>query len=224
MSGFSEEYWQGVAEEFDTFYREEKAALRRLIDKIFRKNMTERLIYTLQECKSVNGKRILDIGCGSGRLTIELAKRGAQVVGIDFSSNMLDLAKALARRHKVADNCSFIQENFLDHTFRNDFDVTIALGFFDYTEDATPYLKKMGDLTSEKCIMSFPSKFAFQVPLRMIWLKSRKLPVYFYTKTQIRHLLAPHFPRVKIKKISAGFFSVAFAKDAKLQMSQLRNE
>jgi magnesium protoporphyrin O-methyltransferase len=219
VSGFSEEYWEGVAEEFDTFYRKEKDALRKLIDKVFRKNMTERLTHTLQECKSVSGKRILDIGCGSGRLTIELAKRGAQVVGIDFSSSMLDLADSLAKRHEVADNCRFIHENFLNYKFRDNFDVAIALGFFDYTEDPTPYLQKMSALTEEKCIMSFPSKFAFQVPLRMIWLKSRKLPVYFYTKRQIKHLLALHFPRVKIKKISAGFFSVAFAEDPKLKMS-----
>ena len=37
--------------------------------------------------------RILDIGCGTGRHSIELAKRGYQVVGIDLSDSLLNRAK-----------------------------------------------------------------------------------------------------------------------------------
>lgn len=37
---------------------------------------------------------ILDVGCGTGRHAVELAKAGARVTGIDFSSGMLEKAKA----------------------------------------------------------------------------------------------------------------------------------
>jgi trans-aconitate methyltransferase len=39
------------------------------------------------------GERILDIGCGTGQLTAEIARSGAQVVGLDNSLEMLDEAR-----------------------------------------------------------------------------------------------------------------------------------
>lgn len=210
MSDFTEEkYWDKVAQEFDMYYEEEKDALRRAIDKIFRKGMKERYDLTLQECKNVSGKKILDIGCGTGRVAIELAKRGARVVGIDFSRNMLDIATKMAKKHGVADRCTFILDDFGKRVFNEKFDISLALGLFDYTEDPTFYIKKVRSVTSEKCIASFPAKFAFQVPLRMIWLRSRNLPVYFYTKGQLKRLFTPHFARYRIKNISAGYLCIA---------------
>lgn len=203
-------YWDKVAEEFDTFYREEKGVLRKAIDNVFRKGMTERFNLTLEECENVNGKKILDIGCGSGRLSVELAKRGAHVVGIDFSQKMLNIASLAAKEQGLEDKCTFIQDNFVNHVFNEHFRISIALGFFDYTKEPATSLEKMRSLTTEKCIMSFPSKFAFQVPIRMIWLLSRNCPVYFYTKKELKRLFSEQFTRFRIKDISALHFCVAY--------------
>lgn len=40
------------------------------------------------------GGRALDVACGTGDLAVELRRRGAQVVGLDFSDSMLELARA----------------------------------------------------------------------------------------------------------------------------------
>ncbi|MGA2520572.1 MAG: class I SAM-dependent methyltransferase [Acidimicrobiales bacterium] len=40
--------------------------------------------------------RILDAGCGTGRIAIELARRGYQVLGVDIEPAMLDVARAKA--------------------------------------------------------------------------------------------------------------------------------
>ena len=203
------EYWDEVAQEFDSFYHEEKAALKRAIDKIFRKAMTARFQLTLEECKNVEGKKILDVGCGSGRMAVDLAKRGAKVTGIDFSKKMIDMAKAMAEKEGVSSNCKFIQDDFATYKFKEKFDISIAMGFFDYTKDAVPLVQKLRALTKEKSLTSFPAKFAFQVPLRMIWLRSRNCPVYFYTKNELKRLFAPHFSHYKIKNISAVYFCVS---------------
>jgi len=42
---------------------------------------------------SVAGLRVLDVACGHGRITRELARRGAEVVGIDISGNLISKAK-----------------------------------------------------------------------------------------------------------------------------------
>ncbi|KXH87383.1 class I SAM-dependent methyltransferase [Sporosarcina sp. HYO08] len=44
----------------------------------------------------IEKKRILDVGCGTGQLSIKLAKKGADVTGIDLSANMLKVAKERA--------------------------------------------------------------------------------------------------------------------------------
>jgi SAM-dependent methyltransferase len=44
------------------------------------------------------GNRVLDAGCGTGRVAIELAQRGFSVVGVDLDSDMLSVARAKAPR------------------------------------------------------------------------------------------------------------------------------
>ena len=210
MSGQKEEeYSRQVAKELDAFYRDEKAVLRRAIDKIFRKGMKEGIDLTLQECKSVSGKKILDIGCGIGKVSTELAKRGAYVVGIDSSSSTIELVKLTVKEERLHSRLAVIHDDFATHIFNEKFNLSLALGVFDYTKDAAFHIKKMKSLTTEKCIMSFPSRLAFQVPLRIIWLRSRNLPVYFYTKKELKSLLSQHFRRYKIKNTSARYFCVA---------------
>jgi cyclopropane fatty-acyl-phospholipid synthase-like methyltransferase len=47
------------------------------------------------------GQRVLDVGCGTGRHSVELARRGCLVTGIDLSAGMLEQACAAARRAGV---------------------------------------------------------------------------------------------------------------------------
>lgn len=44
------------------------------------------------------GSQILELGCGTGRLTIPIAKDGYDITGIDFTSSMLEQAKVKASR------------------------------------------------------------------------------------------------------------------------------
>lgn len=43
---------------------------------------------------SLHGKRVLDAGCGAGQLAMELAQRGAEVVAVDISPNLLEVAQS----------------------------------------------------------------------------------------------------------------------------------
>lgn len=47
----------------------------------------------LREFQSVQGKQIIEIGSGEGRISLELAKRGARVTLLDISSNALQIAQ-----------------------------------------------------------------------------------------------------------------------------------
>lgn len=55
----------------------------------------------LKDHMEIAGKRILDIGCGSGRFLIPFVKLGAKVTGIDISSEMLKQAVRLAEEEGI---------------------------------------------------------------------------------------------------------------------------
>ena len=40
----------------------------------------------------------LDLGCGTGKMTLELARRGYDMTGIDYSPEMLDIAREAAEK------------------------------------------------------------------------------------------------------------------------------
>jgi SAM-dependent methyltransferase len=50
---------------------------------------------------NVEGKRILELGCGAGHTSIALAKQGAKVITVDPSAARLDLVRAAAEREEV---------------------------------------------------------------------------------------------------------------------------
>lgn len=153
----------------------------------------------MHECGDVRGKRILDVGCGSGRYMVALAKRGARMVGIDFAANMLELARELAKSQGVSDSCEFVLGDFLKHDLTGPFDISLALGLFDYVADPTPFLQRMRALTTEKVIMSFPPPSGWREVQRRIRYYLQRCPLYFHTPEEMRRYLA-----------TAGYTSVRF--------------
>lgn len=67
-------------------------------ENIFTKNTLNEVDFLIAEMALPPGSSILDVGCGTGRHSIELAKRGYAVTGLDLSTEMLakaaDAAKA----------------------------------------------------------------------------------------------------------------------------------
>ena len=67
------------------------------------------------------GERILDVGCGTGQLTAEIASRGVHVVGLDSSTNMLGQARQNYPRQEfvLADATNFRFPEPFDAVFSN---------------------------------------------------------------------------------------------------------
>jgi 2-polyprenyl-3-methyl-5-hydroxy-6-metoxy-1,4-benzoquinol methylase len=70
-------------------------------------------------------KRILDIGCGTGRHAIELAKRGYNVTGIDLSESQLNRAIEKAKKENLSINFLRADARYMD--FNNEFDAAIMI-------------------------------------------------------------------------------------------------
>jgi len=95
------------------------------MENVFTKNTVEEVNFILEELKLPPGSHILDVGCGTGRHSVELAKRGYEVTGIDISSGMLSEAKKAANRAGV--KVEWIQADASEFTPPRSFDASISL-------------------------------------------------------------------------------------------------
>lgn len=185
MSRLTQEYFDAHARTFDSIYLDE-SRFARWFNHAFRQAIYDRFQIALQASGDVSGKQVLDIGCGSGRYAVEYARRGAsRIVGVDLSSDMLDLARGLAAREGVSDRCEFVQGDFLALDFSRRFDVVLAMGVFDYIEEPQAFLKKMVDLSSHLVIASFPGKSSVRMYFRRLRYRLQNCPVFFYSKSEL---------------------------------------
>ena len=83
----------------------------------------------------IKGKRVLDMGCGSGRYTCALAMLGAEtVVGVDFGDDGLQKGKALAKHYGLS--VDFKKMDILNLEFEdNSFDFIFCNGVTHHSED-----------------------------------------------------------------------------------------
>jgi magnesium-protoporphyrin O-methyltransferase len=71
-----------------------------------RDNMRDTLLSWLPE--DLSGRRLLDAGCGTGALAIEAAQRGAEVVAIDLSPTLVELARERLGHQPGAERVRFM--------------------------------------------------------------------------------------------------------------------
>ncbi|MCK5605263.1 class I SAM-dependent methyltransferase [Candidatus Pacearchaeota archaeon] len=72
----------------------------------------------------INGAYVLDVGCGTGRSSRYLAKRGGRVLGIDFSPKAIEAAK----RQSAGDNPSYKVESIFNISEKSLFDIVVICG------------------------------------------------------------------------------------------------
>ena len=91
----------------------------------FTKNTVNEVDFLLEELDLIPGATILDVGCGTGRHSIELARRGYVVTGLDLSDAML----AEARKHAQAAGVKveWLQADATDFALRTRYDAAICL-------------------------------------------------------------------------------------------------
>lgn len=92
-------------------------------------------------------EQILDLCCGPGRHTLELARRGFQVTGVDRNNQYLRKAKRLAKIEKYS--CAFHSADMREYRRPETFDAAMnlftSIGYFDDPEDDRRVLKNLYD-------------------------------------------------------------------------------
>jgi SAM-dependent methyltransferase len=93
----------------------------------------------LKECSLIEVRKVLDVGCGTGIHTLELARRGYTAVGVDVSPFMIEAAR---RKAKGVPNVEFVLADATSLNFDGEFDAAIAFyGVVSYFKDDSSLLK-----------------------------------------------------------------------------------
>lgn len=100
------------------------------------------------------GSKVLEVGCGAGLMTIELARRGYVVDGVDSSEAMVERALQNAARSDVEDRINVFRGDVRSLPFEeNSFNLVLAIGVI-------PWLDSPGVAVSEMARVARPGGYA----------------------------------------------------------------
>lgn len=166
-----ESYFHRRANRFSSFYSSEPVA--RVLG---RGALFDRLRVAVDTAISLEAKRVLDVGCGSGPLFAPLAAAGIHVTGIDPAEAMVALAKEQAA---LFPSLVEVEQRGWEQIDEVDaYDVAVALGVFDYVGTPVELLERMGR-AAPHAVASFPSP-GLRLSLRKIRYGARGVAVHGY--------------------------------------------
>jgi SAM-dependent methyltransferase len=127
----------------------------------------------------LEGRRILDVGTGTGRAAIALAKAGAIVTGVDASREMLAVAERRAAEFAEASagqagvgRLTFVQgdAHHLEFADRS-FDAVVCLRVLMHTPDWRASLRELCRVAADRVVFDYPSLYsaaAIQAAIRRV--------------------------------------------------------
>jgi len=109
----------------------------------------------------VEDKNILEVACGTGRFTVMLLERGADVVGLDISEPMLRQAREKARAAGVEDRLELMRGDAARLPFPDDhFDAVMAMRFFHLADTPAAFLSEMCRVTDGQVFFDTFNRFS----------------------------------------------------------------
>lgn len=122
-----------------------------------------RLRAVLESLGPLEGRRVLDLGCGKGRFASHLKRTGAEVIGLDLSAAMLASAKGLDRVRASSKRLPFA-----DGTF----DAVVAIEVLEHVGEVGPALDEARRVLGPGGRLAIVDKNAGAFDARRPWLPS----------------------------------------------------
>ncbi|MCU4801029.1 class I SAM-dependent methyltransferase [Halobacteria archaeon HArc-gm2] len=115
----------------------------------------------LDAISPVEGKSVLEVACGTGRFTVMLAERGADIVGLDISGPMLQQGRTKAQAAGVDDHVEFMRGDAARLPFPDDhFDVVMAMRFFHLADTPASFLAELRRVSKEQVVFDTFNRFS----------------------------------------------------------------
>ena len=157
--------------------------------------------------EALKGRKVLDVGCGTGRFMEQAAQAGAEVVGVDLSFAVETAVENMRGRK----NAHVVQADIFNLPFRDGaFDLIYSLGVLHHTPDTreaflklVPLLGPGGNISiwvysnetgAEKIRNAFTDLYRFftcRMPIKLLWrLCHLSVPLYYVKKLPLIGRLA----------------------------------
>lgn len=108
------------------------------INNLFTKRLDEELGY---------GTKILELGCGTGQLSLFLSRCNREILGVDISNSSLKLGENFRLKNNI-ENTFFMKMDVFDLKFKpNSFDCVISNGVLHHTKNAEEAFKELVKVT-----------------------------------------------------------------------------
>ncbi len=136
--------------------------------------------------QDLTGARVLDAGCGAGQMTVELAKRGAEVVAVDISPSLVNIAE-LRLPEELRGQVTFTSGDMLDTTLGR-FDHVIAMDSLIYysATDIAAALMRLSARTSGNMVFTVAPRTKL---LMGMWYAGKLFP-----RSDRSPVMIPHAP------------------------------
>jgi magnesium-protoporphyrin O-methyltransferase len=160
----------------------------------------------------LTGARLLDAGCGTGALTLEAARRGAEVVAVDIAPSLLTVARDRLPAD-IAPRVRFVAGDMLDAGLgRFDFAVAMDSLIHYRTDDIASALARLADRTSGPIVFTIapatPLLSAMHLAGKLFPRSDRSPAIVPTTRTRLAWALFPLTPRelVPVRRVATGFY------------------
>lgn len=163
--------------------------------------------------QDLRGARVLDAGCGAGPMTVELARRGAEVMAVDISPSLLDVAK-LRMPEELAKQVTYRAGDMLDPVHGR-FDYVMAMDSLIHyrAPDIAAALAKLAGRTRESIVFTVAPKTP---ALTAMWWAGKVFPrsdrspaIVPHTEAAIASALrdaGSRGPLRDVGRVSSGFY------------------
>ena len=134
---------------WNRFWRNKKE-----IDKVYPSSPS--VLKTISTRLNVKGMKILEVGAGSGRDSIELTRLGAQVTVLDFAQESLQIISKLKKEHNIGnEQLSLIQADaFFYPLCRWNIRSGVSSGLAEHFRNPLPLLRKLSESPNQGAIAS----------------------------------------------------------------------
>ncbi len=123
---------------------------------------------------NIFGKKILDVGCGTGNYSLELASSGAEVYGIDSSEEMLEAARKMANESKEHITLQNAKAESLPFE-KNEFDIIVCITACEFTNLKSTSKEMLRVLKPDgKLVLGILNKFSLYALQKSISSKLKK--------------------------------------------------